>query len=72
MLTKAKKKAFEQEIVAVIKKQFIFENITELDARWEITPQSADDLKKLDFAVTVHFEMLADEKGKFEARGLEE
>lgn len=70
MMTKVNKKAFEQELAAVIKKHVNFENMTQLDARWEITPQSVGDFKKLNFTFTVHFELLTDKKGKFEARGI--
>ena len=71
MLTKVKKMAFEQEIAAVIKKHLNFENMTELNADWKITPVSEFNFKKLNLSITVNFELLADEKGKFEARGIE-
>lgn len=71
MMTKVKRKAFEQEIIAVVKKHLNFDNMTEFDARWQVTPASEFDLKKLDLTVSLHFELLADEKGKFEAKGVE-
>ena len=72
MMTKVKKKAFEQEIIAVVKKHLNFDNMTEFDAKWQVTPVSEFDFKKLDLTVSLHFELLADENGKFEARGIKE